>query len=103
MEITYITVPDMNDSVSRITLGGKPYHIRFTYNDTKDFWKFGLYTVLDEPIITGIKIVPRFPINIFYGVGKEPYGLFGVETNLDRIGRYDFANGNAYFFFMPTK
>lgn len=103
MEYTIIEVPDMNDSVSRVVLAGTPYLIRFTYNDTKDYWKFGLYNTQNEPIVIGIKIVPRFPLNVFYGVTKLPYGVFGVITNLDRIGRDDFANGKAQFIFCPAE
>ena len=33
----YITVPDMNDSVSSVTIEEKEYLIRFTYNGTGDF------------------------------------------------------------------
>ncbi len=33
----YITVPDMNDSVSSLTIADKEYLIRFTYNGTGDF------------------------------------------------------------------
>ena len=44
MEYIVINVPDMNDSVSRIVLDGKAYLIRFTYNDTCDYWKFSLLT-----------------------------------------------------------
>ena len=43
MDYTIIEVPDMNDSVSRVVLSGTAYLIRFTYNDSKDYWKFSLY------------------------------------------------------------
>ena len=99
--ISFIEVPDMNDSISRIVLSGTPYQIRFTYNDTGDYWKFGLLNTLGEPIIQGMKIVPRFPLNIFYTVAKIPAGIFGVRTKLERIGRNDFKNGNASFIFCP--
>ena len=46
----YIEVPDMNDSVSRITLSRKEYYIRFTYNPSYDYWSFGLYNMKMEPI-----------------------------------------------------
>ena len=29
----YITVPDMNDSISRLSIDGKEYGLRFTYNE----------------------------------------------------------------------
>ena len=103
MDFIKIEVPDMNDSVSRIVLSGKAYLIRFTYNDTCDYWKFSLDDTQNEPIALGIKIVPRFPLNVFYGVTKLPDGVFGVMTKLDRIGRNDFLNGNAQFIFCPVE
>ena len=103
MDFIKIEVPDMNDSVSRIVLSGKAYLIRFTYNDTCDYWKFSLYDTQNEPIALGIKIVPRFPLNVFYGVTKLPDGVFGVMTKLDRIGRNDFLNGNAQFIFCQVE
>ena len=102
MELTTIEVPDLNDSMSRVVLNGKAYQIRFTYNDTCDYWTFGLYNTQDAPIIIGIKIVPRFPLNLFYGVTKLPDGIFGVMTKLDHIGRNDFKDGKAQFIFCPV-
>lgn len=103
MDYIIIEVPDMNDSVSRVVLSGTQYLIRFTYNDTGDYWKFGLYTALNEPIVIGVKIVPRFPLNVFYGVTKLPFGVFGVFSKLERIGRHDFAEGRAQFIFAPVE
>ena len=103
MEYTIITVPDMNDSVSRIALDDVYYRIRFTYNDTCDYWSFGLYTDQDEPIAIGIKMVPRMPLNLFFGVKQLPSGVFGCMTNLNRIGREDFNNGKAKFIYQSVK
>lgn len=102
MNYTVIEVPDLNDSVSRIVLAGTPYQIRFTYNDTKNYWKFSLYSAQGEPIALGIKIVPQFPLNLFHGLTKLPSGVFGVFTRLNRIGRNDFSGGNAQFIFCPV-
>ena len=103
MTYTVIEVPDMNDSVSRIILNGKLYYIRFTYNDTFDYWKFGLYNDMNAPIVIGMKIVPRFPLDLFYGVYKLPFGTFGVQTKLDRVGRNAFKDGKAKFVFLPVE
>ena len=102
MEYIEIEVPDMNDSVSRITLNETVYQIRFTYNDTKDYWKFGLYTATGDPIIVGMKIVPQFPLNLFHNFASLPFGVFGVFTKLERIGRDDFKNGKAKFVFASA-
>lgn len=104
MEYIVITVPDMNDSVSRVVLKGKQYLIRFTYNDTGGYWCFGLSDALGAPIVTGVKIVPRFPLNVFYyAMAELPIGVFGVMTELDKVGRKDFVDGKAKFIFAPVQ
>lgn len=102
MQYTIIEVPNSNDTISRIVLNGKQYNIRFTYNDTCDYWKFSLYDDQVKPIVLGIKIVPQFPLNAFCGITNMPNGVFGVMTKLDRIGRYDFRDGKAEFIFAPA-
>lgn len=102
MEYIIIEVPDLNDSMSRIVLNGVPYQIRFSYNDTKDYWKFSLYDTQNNPIALGIKIVPNFPLNIFYGVTQLPSGVFAAKSKLDHIGRNDFKDGKAEFIFCPA-
>ena len=54
------------------------------------------------PIVVGIKIVPRFVLNLFYGVWQGPFGVFGVITQNDRVGRNDFNDGTAKFIFCPV-
>lgn len=103
MDYIIIEVPDMDDSVSRVVLAGTPYFIRFSYNASKDFWKFSLSDIQSKPIIQGVKIVPNFPLNVFAGVESLPFGVFGAMTKLGRIGRKDFADGNAQFIFAPVK
>lgn len=102
MDYIIIEVPDMNDSISRIVLLGKQYQIRFTWNDTGGFWSFGLMDSLGTPLLIGIKIVPQFPLNLFYGTENLPLGVFAALTEKDRIGRQDFVNGKAQFVFIPA-
>ena len=75
MEYTIISVPDMNDSFSRVVLGGTSYQMRFTWNDTAGRWMWGLL----------------------------PAGAFGVITELEAVGRRDFIEGNAQFVFIPAQ
>ena len=63
---TKIQVPDMNDSVSRVTLAGQEYMIRFTWNETCRSWSFGLYDMNMKTLVNSIKIVPYSPMNYFY-------------------------------------
>ena len=100
--MVYIQLPDMNDSCSRLSLNKKIYLIRLTYSCIDDSWTFGLSKSSGEPIITGMKLVPNFPINRYFKSIDMPDGVFGVLTNLDRIGRNAFKNGDAKLVFIPT-
>ena len=102
MEILQIEVPDLNDSFSRIVLDRVQYLIRFTWNDTAGRWNFGLYTMMREPIAVGIRMVPRFPLNIQVVNGAFPTGVFGVYSDLEKIGRSDFVEGRATFAYIPA-
>lgn len=100
---TVITPPDINDSFSRVVLDGKEYLIRFTYNDTNDYWTFGLYDGEQRPLAAGIKLVPNSPLNFFYQSNGLPDGTFGVLSDLDRVGRRAFLDGKAKFVFIPNQ
>lgn len=101
MDYTIVEVPDMNDSISRITILGKVYHLRFTWNDTGSYWMWGLYDSLSNPIRIGMKIVPSYPLNIFWGTDEMPDVLFGVMTEQETVGRNSFVDGEAKFIFAP--
>lgn len=100
--MTVISLPDMNDSFSRVVIQGREYLIRLTYNSTGDYWTFGVYLSEDTPIITAIKIVPNFPLNRYFNTIDMPDGIFGAITQLERIGRNAFRNGEAQFVFIPS-
>ena len=102
MDYIIISVPDMNDSVSRIVLNGTVYQIRFTYSDTEGRWYFGLNDAQGAPIVQMVKIVPGFPLNLFMGHDDIPNGVFGCMSNLDAVGREDFIDGRAKFVFIPA-
>lgn len=97
-----ITVPDKNDSLSRVTLGEEEYLIRFTWNNRGQFWSFGLYDMEENPILTAKKIVPFAPLNHFYTSKKFPKGIFGCITTNERVLRKDFVNDVAKFIFIPN-
>lgn len=98
----YIEVPDMNDSVSTLSIDGKEYGLRFTYNEKFDFWSFGLYDEDNEPIIAMTRIVPNFPIFHFYTDTDIPEGVFGCLSDIAEVGRYAFVNKTAEFVYIPN-
>lgn len=99
----YIEIPDMNDSLSTITIDDKEWLIRFTYNEIGDYWSFGIYSLEEEPILAMTKIVPNFPLIHFYNYTDLPDGVFGALSTEDRIGREAFNDGKAEFVFIPIE
>lgn len=99
--IEYIQVPDMNDSFSRVILCRQEYLLRFLYNGTYDYWSFGVYDTEKNILLQQRKIVPVSPLTHFDVSVAIPQGIFGCFTNLKRVGRTDFRDGNAEFAFIP--
>ena len=100
--MVYIEVPDENDSVSSVTLDDLEYQIRFTYNEVGDYWTFSILDNEDNTILGMTKIVPNFPLIYFVNKENLPNGIFGVVSDLQRVGREDFNNGYAEFVFIPN-
>ena len=97
-----IIVPEAQDGLSSVTLSETPYYIRFTYNDTEDRWYFGLFDMQQNPITQAIKIVPGFPLNVFRQAAEMPSGVFVCKSSLDSVGRYDFRDQKARFYYLEV-
>ena len=102
MNILEISVPDHNDSFSRVVLDGIQYQVRFTWSEAAGRWSFGLYSMQKEPIAVGIKLVPRFPLSLQIVNEHFPAGVFGVYSDLEAVGRNDFLNGKATFAYISA-
>ena len=54
-----IVVPDSAWSEQQITLGGETYNIVFKFNNRDSSWRFDLFDLDQNEIISGIKIMPN--------------------------------------------
>lgn len=97
----YIEVPNMNDSISSISIDGKTYNLRFTYNEKYDYWSFGLLDESKNPIVAMTRIVPNFPLLHFYTSRNIPNGIFGCLSELPDVGRNAFVEKTARFVYIP--
>jgi len=97
-----IAVPDMHDSFSHVVLDETQYLIRFTWNEAAKRWSFGLFTLQREPLVRGVRLVPRFPLNLQIVDERFPSGVFGVYSDFDNVGRDDFLNGKAAFAYISS-
>ena len=87
MDYFAIEVPDMNDSVVKVSLQSRLYQLRFTWNDTGGYWMLGVMDSLGTPL---------------FGRDDMPSGIFAVLTEKESVGRQDFADGTARFVFVPA-
>lgn len=97
----FIKVPDANDSVSRITLDGKEFYIRFTFNPGFQYWSVGLYTKTMEPIMPMTKVVPKFDVWHYYTETEFPAGVLMCHTDLAVIDRQAFKEARAGMLYIP--
>jgi hypothetical protein len=97
-----IIVPKLHDSFSNLTINGENRLFRFTYNDTFDCWTFGVYNTDRSPILQGVKIVPKFPLNLYFPKSELSGVYFFAESHFEKIGRSDFWDENAHFFVEET-
>ena len=75
MDYFVIEVPDMNDSVVKVSLQSRLYQLRFTWNDTGGYWMLGVMDSLGTPLLLGVKMVPQFPLNLLFGRDDMPRHL----------------------------
>lgn len=99
--MVYIHVPDMNDSISALTLDGREYNLRFTYNEKNDYWSFGIYDENKKPIVAMTRIVPNFPLFHYYTSTDLPRGAFGCISDKWNVGRNAFKEKTAEFVYIP--
>lgn len=100
--MVYFTPPDRNDCITRITLDGTEYILKFSYNNAGEFWTLGIIEERGKPVVAGMKIVPSFPMNAFLKDRKDlPQGILAAFTSEDRIERKTFSDGDARLYFIP--
>ena len=95
-----IIVPQEHDSFSEVTINEERFLLRFSYNDTFDYWTFGIYELNRMPIVAGMKVVPHFPLNLFNRMRRFGDTFFMATSKQQHIGRRDFWNGAAQFWLL---
>ena len=102
--MTIIQIPKQyKDSFSRVVLDRKEYLIRFTYNETFDYWVFGIYDLDRNPIASDMRIVPNYPLNHYNRSDDAPSGVFSAVSlsESDVIGSEELNSGDVGFVYIP--
>lgn len=91
-----------NDYICRVMLDGEPRVLHLSYNSTGDYWTVGFCDSEGNPIVDGIRIVPNFPLNMWYLSYAIPQGVLFAKAT-DEITRYSFDNGDAVLCYLPVE
>ena len=103
MKYQEISLPTSNnDYLFRCLLDGKSTVLHMAYNSTDDCWTIGFCDDSGNPIVDGIRVVPNFPLNIWYVAYDIPQGALFVSTSESKVSRYDFDNGIATLCYIPS-
>ena len=97
----YIHVPDLNDSISTLSIDGREYNLRFTFNEKYNYWSFGVYDSKKNPLVAMTRLVPNFPLLHYYTDTDLPNGAFGCISDKEEVGRNAFKDATAEFVYIP--
>lgn len=97
-----IVVPDSAWSQQQITLGGDTFNIVFKFNNRDKGWRFDLFDLDDNEIISGIKIMPDQSLIERYKstITSLPTGAIMCvkvkESDLTELGRNNLGVDKTY-------
>lgn len=94
-----IMVPEAHDSMSKVTLDGTSYVLRFTHNGTFDYWSIGIYDEQENEIVPMTKIVPYFSL-FNYPYTDLPKGVLFCDTKQDVVHENDFKDRIAHIIYI---
>lgn len=99
-----INVPDMHDSMSKVTLDGTVYWLRFTYNSTYDYWSIGIYDEDQNDYIPMTKIVPMYDLLRSYKSYEGiPQGYLFCAAKVEQIKESSFKDGDAIIVYIGAE
>lgn len=81
MATQYVTLPLFDDYEYSYTIAlqSLTYIITFKYNERKALWFMDLATEDSTPVISGVGVVPNYPIALDYALGNLK-GYFWLEN-----------------------
>lgn len=97
-----IVVPDSAWSEQQITLGGETYNIVFKFNNRDSAWRFDLFDLDQNEIISGIKIMPNQNLyerykNTYPELPSGALICFKSKTSdINPLGRSNLGVGKTY-------
>ena len=98
-----IVFGDANDIVFKATLDGAVYKLRMLWNPFGGYWTLSIRQEDGRPLLSGIKVVPNYPLLRQYHRPDVPPGevmAITQDDSLAAIGRADFASGKVVLVYV---
>lgn len=100
-----ISTPRSSVSLQEVTLENKNIAIDLSWNNRNSSWYIGLYDIFENPILTGIRLVPDTAINLRYTDDRLPDGIISLVQLSDRVtlGRFNLGTDFKLCYFTQDE
>lgn len=99
-----IPLLDENDQLLEADLDGEVYYIGFSWNQEAQRWTMSLRNLNRDVLVSGIAVLPLWPLLRQYRAAALPPGEFAVDC-LPRkaLNRSSFVDGTATLFYFDEQ
>jgi hypothetical protein len=92
-----------DDYYVQAVLDGVLYYLHLSWNSEGEFWTFGIETYLKEPLLSGLRIQPNYPLISRYFQPGFPPGEIVVVSDADTVGQSDFVDAFASMVYVTEE
>ena len=101
--MTPIPVADLNDQLLEATLDGRSYHLTVSWNEEAQRWTMSLRNLDTDTLVSGIALVPLYPLLRQIRQANLPPGEFGIDAPPGYPMRRDaFTSGVASLWYFSA-
>lgn len=87
---------DANDQIVECSLDGRAYYVGMAWNEAGALWTMSVRDLDRQVLVSGIRVVPLFPLLRQVRRPELPPGEIGVECVPGTVlGRHSFVDGAA--------
>lgn len=102
----YIGIIDANDQLIEAELSGRTYYLNISWNEEMQDWSMGLRNLDKEVLVSGIMMVPLYPLLRQMRRDDFPPGELIIAisgANRQDLHRQSFINGEAVLFYVEPE
>lgn len=103
VKLTEISLIDSNDMLIEAQLSDSVYYIGMSWNEEAQQWVMSLRDLNQEVLISGIAVVPNWPM--LYQIRRPdfpPGELIAFTPKFTEIKRRTFMEGKAFLFYIEN-